>query len=168
MAEEYIEVSEKTLDDAITAACRRLSVTSDKLEYVVVDQGSSGFLGFNARKAVIKAKVKANAEGGKQQGDVLTQKSSDDHVLTLDEIDAKAEAAARARAGRPEEDKEVRKPEKDRKETYGRGRDDRRRKEYGGRNSRGARDDFAGRSGRGRNERRGGRRTPERKENMRS
>ncbi len=52
MAEEYIEVSEKTLDDAITAACRRLSVTSDKLEYVVVDQGSSGFLGFNARKAV--------------------------------------------------------------------------------------------------------------------
>ena len=31
MAEEYIEVSEKTLDDAITAACRRLSVTSDKL-----------------------------------------------------------------------------------------------------------------------------------------
>ena len=171
MAEEYIEVSEKTLDDAITAACRRLSVTSDKLEYVVVDQGSSGFLGFNARKAVIKAKVKANAEGGKQQGDVLTQapagisgaaKSSDDHVLTLDEIDAKAEAAARARANQPEEDEEVRKPEKDRKETYGRGRDNRRRKEYDGRNSRGARDDFAGRSGRGRNERRGGRRTPER------
>ena len=157
MAEEYIEVSEKTLDDAITAACRRLSVTSDKLEYVVVDQGSSGFLGFNARKAVIKAKVKANAEGGKQQGDVLTQapagisgaaKSSDDHVLTLDEIDAKAEAAALARANQPEEDEEVRKQEKDRKETYGRGRDNRRRKEYGGRNSRGARDDFAGRSAR--------------------
>ena len=84
---------------------------------------------------MIKAKVKANAEGGKQQGDVLTQtpagisgaaKSSDDHVLTLDEIDAKAEAAALARANQPEEDEEVRKQEKDRKETYGRGRDNRR------------------------------------------
>lgn len=45
MAEEYIEVSEKTLDDAITAACRRLSVTSDKLEYVVVDQEAADSLG---------------------------------------------------------------------------------------------------------------------------
>lgn len=44
MAEEYIEVSEKTLDDAITAACRRLSVTSDKLEYVVVDQEAADSL----------------------------------------------------------------------------------------------------------------------------
>ena len=63
MAEEYIEVSEKTLDDAITAACRRLSVTSDKLEYVVVDQGSSGFLGFNARKAVGKRRRRQAAGG---------------------------------------------------------------------------------------------------------
>ena len=55
---EYIEVSEKTLDDAITSACRKLSVTSDRLEYEIIDQGSSGFLGFNARPAVIKARVK--------------------------------------------------------------------------------------------------------------
>ena len=33
MAEEYIEVSEKTLDDAITAACQDFFVTSDKLDY---------------------------------------------------------------------------------------------------------------------------------------
>ena len=55
---EYIEVSEKTLDDAITSACRKLSVTSDRLEYEIIDQGSSGFLGFIARPAVIKARVK--------------------------------------------------------------------------------------------------------------
>ena len=58
MAEEYIEFSEKTLDDAITAACQKFSVTSDRLEYEVIDQGSAGFLGFNARNAVIRARVK--------------------------------------------------------------------------------------------------------------
>ena len=60
---EYIEIKEKTLDDAITSACQKLMVTSDRLDYVVVDQGSNGFLGFNARPAIIKARVKlAQAE----------------------------------------------------------------------------------------------------------
>ncbi len=61
MSQEYIEVSERTLDDAITTACQRLSVTSDRLDYVVIDQGSTGFLGFNARNAVIRARVKESA-----------------------------------------------------------------------------------------------------------
>ena len=55
---EYIEFTEKTLEDAITAACRKLEVTSDRLDYVVVEHGRSGFLGFNAKPAVIKARVK--------------------------------------------------------------------------------------------------------------
>jgi spoIIIJ-associated protein len=37
-------------------------VTSDKLEYEVVEEGSSGFLGIGAKPAVIKAKVKASTE----------------------------------------------------------------------------------------------------------
>ena len=55
---DYIEVSAKTIDDAITEACQKLTVTSDKLEYTVVDEGSSGFLGIGAKPVVIKAKVK--------------------------------------------------------------------------------------------------------------
>lgn len=62
MSQEYIEISEKTLDDAITVACQKLSVTSDRLDYTVVDQGSNGFLGFNARNAVIKARIKDASE----------------------------------------------------------------------------------------------------------
>ncbi|MDO4284969.1 MAG: RNA-binding cell elongation regulator Jag/EloR [Eubacteriales bacterium] len=62
MSQEYIEISEKTLDDAITSACQRLSVTSDRLDYVVIDAGSAGFLGFNSRPARIKARVKEAAE----------------------------------------------------------------------------------------------------------
>jgi spoIIIJ-associated protein len=55
---EYIEYSAKTVDDAITEACQALSVTSDKLDYEVVNEGSSGFLGLNSKPAVIKARVK--------------------------------------------------------------------------------------------------------------
>ena len=55
---EFIEVSAKTVNDAITEACKRLGVTSDKLEYVVKEEGSTGFLGIGAKPAVIKAAVK--------------------------------------------------------------------------------------------------------------
>jgi spoIIIJ-associated protein len=55
---EFIEVSAKTVSDAITEACQKFSVTSDKLEYEVVHEGSSGFLGINAKPAVIKARIK--------------------------------------------------------------------------------------------------------------
>ena len=55
---EYKEFSAKTVDDAITAACQEYLVTSDKLDYEVVEEGSSGFLGIGSKPAVIKAKVK--------------------------------------------------------------------------------------------------------------
>ncbi len=55
---EFIKISAKTVDDAITEACQQLEVTSDKLEYEVLEEGSTGFLGFNAKPAVINARVK--------------------------------------------------------------------------------------------------------------
>ena len=55
---DYMEFSAKTVDDAITEACKSLSVTSDRLEYEVIEEGSNGFLGLHAKNAVIKAKVK--------------------------------------------------------------------------------------------------------------
>jgi len=58
MEQEYIEISAKTVNEAITEACRKFGVTSDKLEYEVVEEGSSGFLGIGSRPAVIKAAVK--------------------------------------------------------------------------------------------------------------
>ena len=54
---EYIEISAKTVDDAVTKALIELETTSDKLEYVVIEKGSTGILGiFNSKQAVIKAK----------------------------------------------------------------------------------------------------------------
>lgn len=55
---EYIEFSAKTVSEAITEACRNLGVTSDRLDYKVIDEGSSGFLGIGSKPAVIKAAVK--------------------------------------------------------------------------------------------------------------
>lgn len=53
--EDYITVSAKTLDDAITEALVQLGVTSDRLDYIVVEKGSEGFLGIGRKQAVIKA-----------------------------------------------------------------------------------------------------------------
>ena len=43
-----IRVSAKTVDDAITEALIQLGVTSDRLEYEVIEKGSAGFLGHHA------------------------------------------------------------------------------------------------------------------------
>ena len=55
---EYIEITAKTVNDAITEACQKFTITSDKLDYEVVEEGSSGFLGIGSKPAVIKARIK--------------------------------------------------------------------------------------------------------------
>ncbi len=57
---DYQNFSAKTVSDAITEACKALGVTSDKLDYVVVEEGSAGFLGIGAKNASINAKVKSS------------------------------------------------------------------------------------------------------------
>ena len=59
---EYITVSAKTLDDAITEALIQLGATSDQLDYEVIEKGSAGFLGIGMKQAVIKARRKVVEE----------------------------------------------------------------------------------------------------------
>ena len=59
---EYKEYTAKTVDDAITAACQDYTVTSDNLDYEIIEEGSSGFLGIGSKPAIIKARVKENEE----------------------------------------------------------------------------------------------------------
>ena len=56
---EFKEFSGKDIEDAITNACQDFLVASDMLEYEVVEQGSAGFLGIGAKRALIKARVKS-------------------------------------------------------------------------------------------------------------
>ena len=59
---EFMEFSAKTVNDCITNACQKFEITSDKLDYEVVTEGSTGFLGFNAKPAIIKARVKYSVD----------------------------------------------------------------------------------------------------------
>lgn len=54
----YTEYSGKTVNDAITEACKALCVPSDKLDYHVIEEGSAGFLGIGSKLAKIEAKIK--------------------------------------------------------------------------------------------------------------
>ncbi len=59
---EFIEISAKTVDEALTEAVIKLGTTHDKIEYEVVEEGSSGFLGIGKRDAIIKARKKNDSE----------------------------------------------------------------------------------------------------------
>lgn len=59
---EFVEFSAKTVNDAIIEACQKFTVASDKLEYEVIEEGSSGFLGIGSKPAIIKARIKSSIE----------------------------------------------------------------------------------------------------------
>ena len=48
----------KTVNDAITDALIELEITSDMIEYEVIEEGSSGLLGLFSKEAVIRARRK--------------------------------------------------------------------------------------------------------------
>ena len=55
---EYKEYSGKTVEEALTGALIEMGVTSDQIEYEVIEKGSSGFLGVGSRDAVVKVRKK--------------------------------------------------------------------------------------------------------------
>lgn len=69
---EPISFSAKTLDDAITKACIELGVTSETIDYTVVDAGSKGLLGIGARPCVISVRLK----GEEPEAEVRPSKAS--------------------------------------------------------------------------------------------
>ena len=56
---EYIEVTGKSVDEAITNACLKLETSSDNIEYEVIEKGSTGLLGLFTKPAKIKARIKS-------------------------------------------------------------------------------------------------------------
>ena len=59
---DYIQVSAKTVEDAVLEAAMKLATTREHLEYEVIEKGSTGFLGFGAKPAVIKARALSDEE----------------------------------------------------------------------------------------------------------
>ena len=87
---EYIEVSAKNVDDAITEASIQLGTTSDQIEYEVIEKGSTGFLGIGSKNAVIKARKKYSLEGSVREflGSVFAAMKMEVEVLIkIDEVE---------------------------------------------------------------------------------
>lgn len=59
---DFIKVTGKTVDDALTEGLVKLGTTSDMVEYHVLEKGSSGFLGIGSKPAVIEIRKKFTVE----------------------------------------------------------------------------------------------------------
>lgn len=96
-----IRVSAKTLDDAITEALIQLGVTSDRLEYNVIEKGSAGFLGIGMKQAVIEAWKKEEEEFLKAVEETIRENpvkeyfAKEDNVKEDDVKEHQAEEAAK-------------------------------------------------------------------------
>lgn len=90
---DFEEFSGKTIEDAITEACTKFTVTSDRLDYEIIDKGSSGFLGLNSHPAIIKAKPISKGET-KKENPVIEDKPVEKERITESGITEKAEKKA--------------------------------------------------------------------------
>lgn len=88
---EYKEFSGKTVDDAITEACQEFTVTSDRLDYEVVDKGSSGFLGIGTKPAVIKARI---LDENSKKAEPVKESKEEKKVTADEKKEAVSESAA--------------------------------------------------------------------------
>ena len=93
---EFIEISDKNVDDAITQATVQLGITSDQLEYEVLDKGSTGFLGIGSKNAVIKARKKFSIDENvveflssifdamKMEVEILVAVNEEEHIIEVE------------------------------------------------------------------------------------
>ena len=93
---EFIEISAKNVDDAITQAAVQLGITSDQLEYEVLDKGSTGFLGIGSKNAVIKARKKFSIDENvveflssifdamKMEVEILVAVNEEEHIIEVE------------------------------------------------------------------------------------
>lgn len=93
---EKIEVSAKTVEEAVTEALIQLGTTSDKIGYDVVEKGSAGILGIGKKAAVIQAWkiggpdvevqsfLKSMFEAMKMEVDVELTEDKENHTMNID------------------------------------------------------------------------------------
>ncbi|MCI8392134.1 MAG: protein jag [Roseburia sp.] len=93
---DFIEISAKTVEDALTEAVIKLGTTHDKIEYEVIEKGSAGFLGIARKDAVIKVRKKNDVEDNirvflnqvframELEVEILIEKVSDSNVINVE------------------------------------------------------------------------------------
>ena len=101
---EYREFRAKTVNDAVTEALIELEITSDMIEYEVIEEGSTGLLGLFSKDAVIRARRK---EDSGEEEDIFDIKAEIRAGSLLDPEPVKADrrpekAFQKKETGRPE------------------------------------------------------------------
>ena len=90
-----IRVSAKTVEDAITEASIQLGITSDKLEYEVIEKGSAGFLGIGMKQAVIEARRKVEE---KQETEIVEEVKKEIQQVAEEEVKAEEKIVEEVKA----------------------------------------------------------------------
>ena len=115
-----IRVSAKTVDDAITEALIQLGVTSDRLEYEVIEKGSPGFLGIGMKQAVIEARRKPEPEPEPEQEEISVRPEKPEIKETEKEAPVSAKKERSEKKSKKEKEvkeiKEEAKPEEPKRE----------------------------------------------------
>ncbi|MBQ9030631.1 MAG: KH domain-containing protein [Parasporobacterium sp.] len=113
---EYREFRAKTVNDAVTEALIALEITSDMIEYEVIEEGSSGLLGLFSKDAVIRARRKEDTSDTEELFDIKAQFRSDSLKISEKEkskADRKASKPSKAEVKDTEADKTVKQALKD-------------------------------------------------------
>ena len=97
-----IRVSAKTVEDAITEASIQLGITSDKLEYEVIEKGSAGFLGIGMKQAVIEARRKVEE---KQETEIVEEVKKEIQQVAAEEVKAEEKIVEEVKAEIAHDDK---------------------------------------------------------------
>ena len=90
-----IRVSAKTVEDAITEASIQLGITSDKLEYEVIEKGSAGFLGIGMKQDVIEARRKVEE---KQETEIVEEVKKEIQQVAAEEVKAEEKIVEEVKA----------------------------------------------------------------------
>lgn len=115
---EFMEFSAKTVNDAITKASIQLEASSDRLEIQIISEGSSGFLGFGSKPAIIKVRIKEEAAEIKEEPKKreFLKKEPEKKEFVKKEFTKKEFVKKEKPAAKQEELKEIREPREPKKE----------------------------------------------------
>jgi spoIIIJ-associated protein len=94
-----LEISAKTVDDAVQAALEQLGVTADQVEVTVIKKGRSGVLGVGSEDAVVKVTLLEqpvdSSDAGALATEVLTK------LIQTMHLDVKIKSAKNAEGDQP-------------------------------------------------------------------
>ncbi len=79
---DYIKISAKSLEECITEACIQLSVTSDNLEYEVIQEAKTMLFGLKSQDEIIRAWVKGtNSEATEEISEKASLEEQVDNII---------------------------------------------------------------------------------------